>query len=160
MYPSTPVIWPAKKETGQPTHAEVGIEQGGRIEKGIAVHYAVAHKHSVCKAGNHAEYPFLLAKFQVSLGIRRDCRACLPGFSRRSCTTAHGRRPVAGIAQADRFHRSIAHGVHAALCQHFNGHAAFGTPLGRARRSRAGGRAPLPQGHPGKLHMRADPWGS
>ena len=66
MYPSVPVIWPARRTLGA-GHGKGAIEHVRRVDKGIAVHDTVAEELGVLQARHHMEDALLLAKGQVGL---------------------------------------------------------------------------------------------
>ncbi len=88
--------------------AQRAVQQARAVEEGVAVQASQPRELGVLQAGDGSEDARLLAVLQLGLGSPRCSTACPAHCPGGSCTTAQGRWPVRGFAQAPRLHRSEA----------------------------------------------------
>ena len=104
--------------------AQALVQQPGAVQKGVAVHHAVAGEFSVRKARYHGKDPLLLAELEVGLkahDVVQRARLVLPP----QLDVGPGAVAGGGVHKALRAQRPEAHGVRAAACHHLDGHAAL-----------------------------------
>ena len=124
------MIWPAKRRPGRDLELQRRIEQGGRIDVGVAVQPAEPRELGILEAGDGAEDAHLLGMLQLGLEadhvVERAQRIVLAKLDHR---IGLGRR-IVGIGQAHRLHRAVPQRLGAALRHDFDRQAAV--EIGRA----------------------------